>query len=96
MGIKLMELVWSIFTGNAMNYSQIIWDDFLQYMSKEAPREDTTELTFAHFWSLCISDLHKDSKLDMGDDTMLFATRDPKRYTPSKDQTKFGPLRRLP
>lgn len=96
MGIKLMELVWSIYTSNAMNYGQILWDDFLQYIPKEAPREDATKLTFARFWSLCILDLHNDAMLDMGDDTKLFATRDLKRYTPSKNQTIFGPLRRLP
>lgn len=96
MEIKLPEIVRSIYTGNAVNYGQILWDDFLQYIAKEDPREDATELTFARFWSLCILDLHKDAKLDMGNDTNLFSTRDLKSYTASKDQIVFGPLRRLP
>lgn len=85
MGIKFLELVWSIFTGNAVKFGQFLWDDFLQYIPKETPRQDATELTFARFWSLCILDLHKEAKLDMGDESTLFITRDLKRYTPSKD-----------
>ena len=56
MGLKLLELVWSIFTDNSINYEQILWDDFLQYIPKESPRQNPIELTFARFWSLCISD----------------------------------------
>lgn len=96
MGIKLLEIIWSIFMGNAVNYGQILWDDFLQYVSKDAPKEGMNELTFARFWSLCIFDLQKDAKLSLGKDTNLFSSRDLKRYIASKDQTMFGPLRRLP
>ena len=49
MGIKLLELVRSIFTGNPVNYGQILRDDFLQYIPKESPKEDATVLTFARF-----------------------------------------------
>ena len=96
MGLKLLELVWSIFTGHDANYGQILWDDFLQYIPKETLRETPTELTFARFWSLCISDLHRDAKLSMGSDINFFVTRDLKRYPPSKDQYVFEPLRRFP
>ena len=67
--------------GNAVTYGQILWDNFFQYIPKKSPREDGNELTFALFWLLCILNLHKDSKLDMGDDTTLFATCDLKRYS---------------
>lgn len=96
MGLKQFELVWSIFTGNALNFGKILWDDFLQYISKENPREDPTELTCERFRSIYISDLHKDAKLSMGDEINLFFTRDLKIYTTSKDQSIFKPLRRLP
>ena len=96
MGIKVKELVWSIFTANPVNYGQILWYDFLQYIPKESPRKVATQLTCARFWSLCILDLHKQAMLDMGDDSSLFVTRDLKRYIASKDQSMFGPLRRLP
>ena len=49
MGLKLLEIVWSIFTGNAVNDGQILLDDFLQYVPKENPREEPTELTFQAF-----------------------------------------------
>ena len=29
MGLKLLELVWSIFTGHDVNYGQILWDDLM-------------------------------------------------------------------
>ena len=96
MGLKLLELVWSIFTGHDVNYGQILWDDFLQYIPKETPKENPIELTFARFWALCISDLHHDANLNMGNDINLFITRDLKRYAYSKDQSIFGPIRRLP
>ena len=96
MGLKLLELVWSIFTGHDVNYGQILWDDFLQYIPKEHRKENPTELTFARFWSMCILDLHADADIPMGNDTNLFATKDLKRYNPSSDQTLFGPIRRLP
>ena len=96
MGLKLLELVWSIFTGRDVNYGQILWDDFLQYIPKESPRQNPSELTFARFWSLCISDLHADARIDMGGDINLFVTKDLKRYNPSSDQTIFCPIRRLP
>lgn len=96
MGLKLRELVWSLFTGNAVNFGQILWDDFLQYIRKENPKQDATELTFSRYWSLCVSYLYKEAQLGMGDDSTLFITRDLKKYTPSKDQTIFGPLKRLP
>lgn len=96
MGIKLIKIMWSFFTGNVVKYGQIVWDDFLQYILKEVPREDATELTFSRLWSLCISELHKDARLDMGDDSTLFFTCDLKRYTLSKDQKFFLPIRRLP
>ncbi|XP_052621215.1 uncharacterized protein LOC111897072 [Lactuca sativa] len=96
MGLKLLELVWSIFTAHDVNYGQIFWDDFLQYIPKESPRENPTELTFARFWSLCISDLHTDAGLSMGNDINLFITKDLKRYNPFTDQYDFGPIRRLP
>lgn len=79
-----------------VNFGQILWEDFLQYVPKKSPKNDASELTFARFWSLYIYDLHKEAKVSMGDDTSLFITRDLKRYTPSKDQTIFGPLRHLP
>lgn len=47
MGIELLEIVWSFFTGNTVNYKQILWDYFLKYIPKEATWEDATELTFA-------------------------------------------------
>ena len=47
MGIKLLEIIWSIYIGNAVNYGIILWDDFLQYISKDAPKEGLKELTFA-------------------------------------------------
>lgn len=96
MGIKLLELIWSIYTGNAMNSCQILWDDFFQYMPKEAPRVDAIELRFGRFWSLYILDFLKEAKLDIGKDTNLFSTCDLKRYTASKDQTIFGSLRCFP
>ena len=96
MGLKLIELVWSIFIGHDVNYGQILWDDFFQYTLKESPKVNPTELTFARFWSLYISDLHADAKLGMGNDIDLFVTKDLKMYTPSKDQPIFGPIRRLP
>lgn len=46
---QLLDIVWSIDTGNAVNYGQIIGDDFLQYISKDAPKEGMTKLTFARF-----------------------------------------------
>lgn len=55
-----------------------------------------TELTSARVWSLYLVDLHKDANLNLGNDTNLFSARDIKRYTASKDQTIFGPTRRLP
>ena len=85
MGKQLLDIVWSVYTGNAVNYGQIIWDDFLQYISKDAPKEGMIELTFARFWSLCLVDLHKDAKLSMGSDTNLFSACDLKMYNPSKD-----------
>lgn len=96
MGKQLQDTVWSIFTGNGFNYGQINWDDFLQYISKDAPKEGIIELTFARFWSLCIHDLHKDDQLKMGNHTNLFTARDLKRYNLSKDQSVFDPIRRLP
>ena len=42
MGLKLLELVWSNFTGHDVNYGQILWDDFLQYIPKKSPRENPT------------------------------------------------------
>ena len=96
MGLKLLELVWSIFTSHDVNYGQILRDDFLQYIPKESPREIQTKLTFARFKSLCISDLHADARLSMGNDISLFITKDLKKYNPSKDQSLFGPIRRLP
>ena len=89
MDLKLLELVWSISTGNDVHYGQILWDDFLQYIPKENPRIALTKLTFTHFWSFCISDLHRDARLNMGNDINIFITYDLKRYTPSKDQSKF-------
>lgn len=96
MGIKLLEIVYIIYTGNAVNYWRILWDDFLQYIPKEAPKEDAIELTFSRLWSLYIFDLHKEAKLDMGNDTNLFSTLNLKRYTTSIDQTVLGPLRCFP
>ena len=96
MGLQLLVLVWSTFTGHDVNYGQILWDEFLQYIPKATPRANSTELTFARFWSLCISDLQRDAKISMGSDIHFFETRDLKRYPPSKDQFVFGPLRRLP
>ena len=55
-----------------------------------------TKLTFARFWSLCLVDHHKDANLKLGNDTNLFSARDLKRYNPSKDQSIFGPILRLP
>lgn len=69
---------------------------FLQYVSKDAPKEGMTKVTFARFWSLRLVDLHKDSKLSMGNDNNLFSAHDLKRYNPSKDQSIFGPICRLP
>ena len=85
MSLKLLELVWSIFTDNDVNYGQIVWDDFLQYFPKEIPKENPTELTFARFWSLYIFDLHHAAKISMGNDIDFFITRDLKKYVPSKD-----------
>ncbi|KAL7615706.1 hypothetical protein Lser_V15G03411 [Lactuca serriola] len=96
MGLKLLELVWSIFTGHDVNYGQILWDDFLRYIPKESPKEKPTKLTFARFWSLCILDLHSDTGISMGYDINFFISKDIKRYSPSSDQTPFGPIRRLP
>ena len=96
MGLKLLELVWSIFTGHDINYGQILWDDFLQYIPKETPKENPTELTFPRFWALYISDLHQDANLSMGSGINFFITCNLKRYAPSKDQSIFGPIRCLP
>ena len=54
------------------------------------------ELTSARYRSVCLIDLHKDAKLSLGNDTNLFSCRDFKRYNPSKDQSLFGPVKRLP
>lgn len=35
--------------GNAVTYGQILWDNFLQYVSKNTPKEEMIELTFARF-----------------------------------------------
>lgn len=43
MGIKLMELVWTIYTGNVVNYGQILWDDFLQYIPRKL--QETKQLS---------------------------------------------------
>ncbi|KAL7589609.1 hypothetical protein Lser_V15G41252 [Lactuca serriola] len=96
MGLNPLELVWSIFTGHDVNYGQILWDDFLQYIPKESPRQNPSELNFAQLWPLFISDLHANAKIDMGDDINFFVTKDLKRYNPSSDQTIFGPICRLP
>lgn len=96
MGKSLLDIVWSIFTGKPVNYGKIIWEEFLQYVSKGAPKEGMAELTFARFWSLCLVDLHKDANLSMGDDTNLFSARDLKWYNPSKDQFVFGHIRCVP
>ena len=96
MGLKLLELVWSIFIGHGVNYGHILWDDFLQYIPKQSLRQNPTELTFARFWSLCISDLHANVGIDMAGDINFFVTKDLKRYNPSSDQTIFDPIRRLP
>ncbi|KAL7616498.1 hypothetical protein Lser_V15G02342 [Lactuca serriola] len=96
MGLKLLELVWSIFTGHDVNYGRILWDNFLQYIPKESPRQNPTDLTFARFWSFCISNLHADAGIDMGGDINFFFTKDLKRYNPSSDQTIFGPICKLP
>ena len=85
MGLKLLELVWSIFTSHDIIYGQILWDDFLQDIPKASPRENPTELTFAMFWSLCSSDLHTDARISMGNDINLFVTKDLKRYNSSSD-----------
>ena len=96
MGMKLLDIIWSIYTGNAVNYGQFLWDDFLRYISKDAPKEGMSELTFARFWSLCIFDIHMEAMLSMGNNTNLFSICDLKRYIASKDQTMLGPIRRLP
>lgn len=71
MGIPLLEIVWSIFTGNPVNYGNNLWEDFLQYISKGNPKERMLELTSARFWSLCLVDLHKDANLSLGNDTKI-------------------------
>ena len=38
MWLHLLEILWSIFIGNAVNYGQILWDHFLWYLPKENPR----------------------------------------------------------
>lgn len=95
MGKPLLDLVWSIFTGNPVNYGHILWEDFLQYVSKGAPKEGMNELTSARFWSLCLVDLHKDANFSLGNDTNLFSARDLKRYIPSKYQSIFSPIRHI-
>lgn len=95
-GKPLFDIVWSNFIRNPVNYGHILWEDFLQYVSKGTPKEGMTELTYARFLSLYLVDLHKNANLILGNDTNLFSTRDLKRYIPSKYKSIFGPTRCLP
>lgn len=95
MGKPLLDIVWSIFIGNAMNYGNILWDDFLQYVSIGSPKEGIMEITSTKYWYMCLIDLQKDAQLKVGYNTNLFSYRDLKRFNPSKDQSLFGHIRLL-
>ena len=79
MGKALLNIVWSIFTRNSVNYENILWEDFLQYVSKGTPKEGKMELKYARFWSMYLIDLNKDANLSLSNDTNLLSARDLKR-----------------
>lgn len=86
MGKQLLDLLWSIFTGEAVNSETILWDDFIQYIRRKTPREGLTKVTSARFWSQCIRNLHNEAHVSISNDINHVACRDLKRYTLIKDQ----------
>lgn len=56
MGKQFMYLLWSIFTGEPMDFGSILWDDFLTYVGRNEPRTGLTEVTSARFSSLWLKD----------------------------------------
>lgn len=89
-------MVWSIFTGEVVDYGTILQDDFIQYVGKGSPKEGINKLTSARFWSLYLVDLHKEVGFSLGEEINCFSCRDLKKYSLPKDQSIFGSIRQLP
>lgn len=95
-GKAILDLLWSIFTGEPVDFGSILWDDLLSYVGRNQPRQGLTDVTSARFWSLCIKDLHSTTNISLGAYINFFVCRKHKRYSLPKDQTIFGPIRQLP
>ncbi|KAI3496674.1 hypothetical protein L1887_39045 [Cichorium endivia] len=91
---RLLELLWSLFTGNEIDYAEIIFEDFLSYIPTS--QKSKGKIHSARFWAICIEHLYQVFQIPIpaldGDKLEI---PEAKPYAPKTDSV-LGKLRRLP
>ncbi|KAI3503825.1 hypothetical protein L1887_32278 [Cichorium endivia] len=93
---RLMELLWSLFTGYENNHAEILFEDFLSYIpTSQKPKG---KIHTARFWDMCIDHIHQTLHIPIPQprsDEDKLVMPEAKPYAPKTDSI-FGKIRKLP
>ncbi|KAI3739374.1 hypothetical protein L2E82_29778 [Cichorium intybus] len=93
---RLMTLLWSLYSGRKVDYTGILFDDFINYVPSSS--KPTCQIHSARFWAICIEHIYQSLDLAFpdprsADDKLVMIKAKP--YTAKTDPI-FGEIRRLP